>query len=331
MSVLKLQQVSKQYHAGADKVLDQLNFELGRGEVCAFVGESGTGKSTLLKLIAGLESCDAGKLMIEGQIADGAGVFISPEKRKTGFLFQEFALFPHITVAKNIGYGLTKKERKGQRVNQMLELVGLPKYGQRFPHELSGGEQQRVALARALAPGPSVLLLDEPFCSLDELLKAKLRAEMFRIIRSTGVSVIMVKHDIKDASAEADQIAVMHQSKIIQKATPQKLYHQPVNMRVARLFGEVNTLTDEDMALFQIETAHRGTIGVRAESITYSPQAKQGMVKAKITQQHFLGGQQALTVQLPNGHHLLLSVFSAGKVLEGDLFLEIHKEHLLLL
>lgn len=331
MSVLKLQQVSKQYGTRSNKVLDQLDFALEPGEVCAFVGESGTGKSTLLKLIAGLESCDGGSLEIEGEMADGPGVFINPEKRKTGFLFQEFALFPHMTVAKNIGYGLTKKERKGQRVDKMLELVGLSQYGQRFPHELSGGEQQRVALARALAPNPSVLLLDEPFSNLDESLKAKLRAEMFRIIRSTRVSVIMVTHDIKDASAEADQIAVMHQGKIIQKATPQRLYYQPVNIQVARLFGEVNLLTAAETALFQIETDHQGIIGVRAENISYDQQAKQGLVKAKITHREFLGGQQSLTLKLPTDHHLLLTAFGSGKELQDDLYVEIRKDHLLLL
>ena len=187
MTVLNIKGVNKSYKLDRKHVLSNLNFTLEKGEICAIIGESGTGKSTLLKLIAGLETSDSGTIIIDGKIVESTSNFIVAEDRGIGFVFQDFALFPHMNIKKNIGYGLAKFPDKTVRVSEILRMVGLESHGNRYPDELSGGEQQRIALARALAPNPKLLLLDEPFSSLDIGLKSQIRNELFEIRLSVQI------------------------------------------------------------------------------------------------------------------------------------------------
>lgn len=195
------------------------NLEMAQGEVTCILGESGSGKSTVLRLLAGLESPIKGQVQINGRILFDKNVFVLPEKRGIGMVFQDYALFPHMTVEENIKFGLkdlSKQEKKG-RIEEMLALVHLGEYAKRYPYELSGGQQQRVAIARAVAPKPSILLLDEPFSNLDAHLRQSIREELGRILKDTGITSIFVTHDREDARSIADQIVILEKGAIIEK------------------------------------------------------------------------------------------------------------------
>lgn len=213
------------------RIIDSVDLHLDHGELLTLVGPSGCGKSTLLRLIAGLEPADAGRVMLEGIDVSAT----APEQRRIGFVFQESALFSHLRVADNIAFGLRHLERRArrERIAEMLELVRLADLGRRYPHQLSGGEQQRVALARALAPGPAVVLLDEPFASLDEVLREELGHEVAGILRSTGTGAILVTHDRHEALTLGDRVAVMNAGRILQCDTPEAVYNRPVDRFVA--------------------------------------------------------------------------------------------------
>src|SRR5687768_16736303 len=198
--------ISKRY-GDITAVLDS-DLCVERGEFVALLGPSGCGKTTLLRLIAGFEQPDAGEIAIEDRPVAGPGTFVPPERRRVGIVFQDYALFPHLTVAENIGFGVSRSDRAGRLV-ELLRLVGLSGFERRYPHELSGGEQQRVALARALAPRPSVVLLDEPWSNIDPLLRASMRAELADILRGIDVTVLFVTHDREEAFSLADRIALM--------------------------------------------------------------------------------------------------------------------------
>lgn len=196
------------YNNSDDKVIKDFGLQIKRGEIIALLGTSGSGKSTVLRLIAGLEVPQSGLIKIQNRVVANSNAFIQPEERGVGMVFQDYALFPHMTVSKNIRFGLVKMSRKekDRKVAEMLELVNLSGYGLRYPYELSGGQQQRVALARALAPSPSVLLLDEPFSNLDRDLQIKIRTELKDILKRTGITTIIVTHDEDDAVAVAERI-----------------------------------------------------------------------------------------------------------------------------
>ncbi len=216
-----------------------VNLEVARGEVLALLGPSGCGKTTTLRLIAGFEAPDTGTVEVGGRTVAGPGVHVPPEKRRVGMVFQDYALFPHLTVAQNVAYGLPGAKRKG-RVEDVLDLAHLGGLGGRMPHELSGGQQQRVALARALAPGPEVVLLDEPFSNLDAALRVRVRAEMRDILADAGATAIFVTHDQEEALSLADEVAVMLDGAVAQKAAPEVLYHEPASREVAEFVGEAN-------------------------------------------------------------------------------------------
>jgi iron(III) transport system ATP-binding protein len=215
-----------------------------RGEFVALLGPSGCGKTTLLRLIAGFERPDGGMVAIEDQEVAGPTTFVPPERRRVGIVFQEYALFPHLTVADNVGFGVRRDDRAG-RVSELLRLVGLAGYERRYPHELSGGEQQRVALARALAPRPSVVLLDEPWSNIDPLLRATMREELADILRAIDVTVLVVTHDREEAFTIADRIAVMRHGRVVQTGAPEDLYYAPSDRWVAEFVGEGNFLSGE--------------------------------------------------------------------------------------
>ncbi len=206
--------------------LESFNLTVQKGEITTILGESGSGKSTLLRLIAGLEMPTKGNIMVGDHCMCSQSKFVQPEKRGVGMVFQDYALFPHMKVEENIKFGLQKWSRgeKKKRLNEVIELVNLKGFEKRYPYELSGGQQQRVALARALAPKPKLLLFDEPFSNLDADLQFKIREELRRILKTTGVTSIFVTHDQDDAQALADQIVILRNGKIVQTGTPSKIF-----------------------------------------------------------------------------------------------------------
>lgn len=215
--------------------IDQL--EVNDGEAIALIGESGCGKTTLLRAIAGLEEPRKGTIQIDGNIVCAPGIFVNPEKRKVGLVFQDYALFPHLTVRKNIEFGIKglPTSEKRSRMEEMLELTGLGELLDRYPHELSGGQQQRVALARALVYKPDVLLLDEPFSNMDEPLKVRLRSEIKKLVSETKTTTVLVSHDIRDAFAIADTIVILKNGKIEQQGNQQDLKNNPSSDYVKEL------------------------------------------------------------------------------------------------
>jgi iron(III) transport system ATP-binding protein len=227
---------------GHTQAVTSVSFSLTRGRFLALLGPSGCGKTTTLRLLAGFEPPDSGTISIGDQRVFGPDVFVPPEKRSVGMVFQEYALFPHLSVTDNVAYGLPRNTNKKRRVAEVLELVGLSGMGHRMPYELSGGQQQRVALARALAPNPQLILLDEPFSNLDSGLRNQLRAEVRRILRQAGATVIFVTHDQEEAFSLADEVAVMMDGGIVQSGSPRDLYRHPINRDIAAFLGHSNFL-----------------------------------------------------------------------------------------
>ncbi|MFT5917891.1 MAG: iron(III) transport system ATP-binding protein [Flammeovirgaceae bacterium] len=241
---LQIKSVCKKYASNLPLILSDFDLEVKSGEIVALLGESGSGKTTLLRLISGLEYPTEGEIFIHHDLVASETKFISPENRQVGLVFQDYALFPHMSIQKNVVYGVKGKKQEQEKIcKEMLNLVGLSELGKRFPHEISGGQQQRVALARALATQPKLLLLDEPFSNLDEGLKVKVRADLREIIKKAGTTAIFVTHDTQDAMAVADKIALLNQGKLAQYDSPEMLYQNPESEFVAGYFGKVNWLT----------------------------------------------------------------------------------------
>ena len=224
--------------------VDDVDVEVHRGEFLGVLGPSGCGKTTLLRLVAGFERPDGGGIEIDGRAVSGPRRNVAPEHRRIGMVFQESALFPHLDVEGNIGFGLARAGRAA-RVAELIALVGMAGLQRRMPHELSGGQQQRVALARALAPDPAIILLDEPFSSLDATLRTQLRGEVREILRTAGATTLFVTHDQGEALEISDRVAVMRAGRIEQLSTPDELYLRPVNRFVAGFVGEANLLVGE--------------------------------------------------------------------------------------
>lgn len=252
--------------------VDGVDLTLGSDELLALVGPSGCGKSTLLRTIAGLIPADAGTIRLGGALVEDGTVRLPPERRPAGLVFQEHALFPHLSVRDNVGFGVRdlSKLEVADRVDAMLDLVSLRGYGDRFPHELSGGERQRVALARALAPEPALMLFDEPFASLDHNLRVQLRHDVAEALKATETPAVFVTHDQHEALAIGDRIAVMRHGQMVQLGSPAEVFHGPVDRFVAAFMGEASFLpvTDVDgvtsTVLGPVELAGRGTDTVSA-------------------------------------------------------------------
>ncbi|WP_227762820.1 ABC transporter ATP-binding protein [Zhaonella formicivorans] len=211
------------YKNSSEEVIKNFNLQIAEGEIISILGESGSGKSTILRLVAGLEVPTGGMIKIGDKIMVDDSIFVEPEKRGVGMVFQDYALFPHLTVEGNVKFGLKKmnSREKAERLEEVLNLVNLSEYKTRYPYELSGGQQQRVALARALAPRPSLLLLDEPFSNLDKDLEAKIRDELKIILKTTGTTTIFVTHDRDDAQALADRAVILQRGEIVQNGCPE--------------------------------------------------------------------------------------------------------------
>ena len=233
---------------GNHQVLDGARLDAPPGEVVALLGPSGCGKTTLLRVIAGLERPDAGEVRLGGRLLSGPGVLVPPEQRRIGMVFQDGALFPHMSVGANVGYGLSREERRQGRVEEALALVDLAGFAGRMPASLSGGQQQRVALARALVTRPAALLLDEPFSNLDTALRVQIRAEVRRLLRDLGVTAVFVTHDQEEAFVVGDQVAVMLGGQVVQQATPAELYRAPATRAVAEFVGDANLIPGQAAA-----------------------------------------------------------------------------------
>ena len=242
-AVLELENVEKRY--GEECVISEFSLSVREGEILTLLGPSGCGKTTTLRLIAGLERPDVGEVRLRGNSVAGNGTFVPPEERGVGVVFQEFALFPHLTARENVAFGLKgwSREERDARVAELLELVGLETHGEAYPEELSGGQQQRIALARSLAPEPEMLLLDEPFSSLDVDLRVEMREEVRRIIKEAGVTAISVTHDQEEALSISDRVAVMNDGNLEQVDRPEQVFQQPTSRFVAGFLGHASFLS----------------------------------------------------------------------------------------
>ncbi len=238
---LELQDISRVYDGQA--VVDGLSIRLSAGEVTCLLGPSGCGKSTTLRIAAGVDQQTTGRVMIDGQIVSGPSDHMPPEARQIGLMFQDFALFPHLDVERNVGFGLKgSRSKKKARVKELLQKVDLDGYQSKYPHQLSGGEQQRVALARALAPKPQVMLMDEPFSGLDDRLRDDVRDATLELLKAENTAVLLVTHEPEEAMRMADQIALMRNGKIVQAGAPYNIYNAPVDKAAAAFFSDVNVI-----------------------------------------------------------------------------------------
>lgn len=227
-------------------VVNDVSLTVMPGQVTCLLGPSGCGKSTTLRMIAGVDMQDAGEIFVDGDLVCDTVFRVPPENRSIGLMFQDFALFPHLSVAANVAFGLKgPKAEKQARVEELLEKVGLLSAIKKFPHELSGGEQQRVALARALAPRPSVMLMDEPFSGLDERLKDEIRDSTLEVLKAEGTAVLLVTHEPDEAMRMADEIALMRDGKIVQQGAPYNIYNAPVDKKSAAFFSDINVIRGE--------------------------------------------------------------------------------------
>jgi iron(III) transport system ATP-binding protein len=287
---------------GSEAVAD-LTLDVYEGELFAILGASGSGKTTSLRLIAGFERADAGELELHGERVAGPRTHVPPERRRVGMVFQDYALFPHMSVAANIAYGLPRGADRDTRVAELLALAGLVGLGDRSIHELSGGEQQRVALARALAPEPHLLLLDEPFSNLDAALRTQVRAEVRAILRRAGATAILVTHDQEEALSIADRIAFMHRGRIEQVGTPDQVYQHPATLHAAEFIGDANVYRRPvehgrvPTAFGELEApegASAVAIVVRPEDLQVQPAGIHGEVLSR----EYYGHDQVLSVRL---------------------------------
>ncbi|MEO0391254.1 MAG: ABC transporter ATP-binding protein [Pseudomonadota bacterium] len=228
-------------HFGGRRVVDNVSLRIAPGQVTCLLGPSGCGKSTTLRMVAGIETQDAGEIWVDGTVICDAQTRVPPERREIGLMFQDFALFPHLTVAGNVGFGLTG-EGRAARVHEMLARVEMTQHAGSYPHQLSGGEQQRVALARALAPRPKIMLMDEPFSGLDNRLRDGIRDETLALLKEEGTGVLLVTHEPEEAMRMADEIALMRDGQIVQAGAPYNVYTSPVDRAAVAFFSDINVI-----------------------------------------------------------------------------------------
>jgi len=298
---------------GRHPVLRGLDLEVPVGSLTAILGPSGSGKTTLLRVVAGFERADRGEVTIGGRTVEDGARALPPEQRGIGYVPQEGSLFPHLDVAANVGFGLprTARRRRAGRVEELLEMVGLSGMGGRYPHELSGGQQQRVALARALAVRPALVLLDEPFSSLDAGMRASVRSDVQDVLRTGGITAVLVTHDQDEALSVADQVAVIRGGVIGQSGTPQELYDHPVDPAMARFLGDANLVAatvDGDRVLtpfgpleLRDDPRNPAPVGpavalVRPEQLVLSADVRGAGLRARVVRTQFHGHDTVITV-----------------------------------
>ena len=331
--ILKLRSISKTFPSSHTPAVDRVSLELQQGELLGLLGPSGCGKTTLLRIVAGFEKVSHGQVELAGNIVSDCHKNIPPEKRNTGMVFQDYALFPHLTVAENIAFGLKGKKTEAnggifqhgrlkhreikQRISHVLELVGLSRLEKRYPHELSGGQQQRVALARALAPQPALILLDEPLSNLDVQVRHRLRAEIRSILKAAGTTAIFVTHDREEALAISDKIAVMRDGKLEQVGTPEAIYTQPSSRFVAEFVTQANFLTARrdgqnwttEIGQVKLPTSitttecDRAELMLRQEDIIVTPDPDNNSL-VTVKERQFLGREYRYCLETASGKRL---------------------------
>ncbi len=314
---LEINHVSQSY--GARDVLKDISFRLGDGTIACLLGASGCGKTTVLRCIAGFESVAAGEISINNVVMSRPSFSVPPEARRIGMVFQDYALFPHLTVARNVAFGLHNVtiDARTTRVAEMLEVVGLAAMGNRYPHELSGGQQQRVALARALAPRPALMLLDEPFSNLDVEMRERLSIEVRDILKSQHTTTILVTHDQNEAFTFADEIGVMMEGRIAQWTPSYALYHEPANREIAEFIGRGTFLpgivlagnrVKLELGELQGDTPIAATPGatvdvlLRPDDILHDDASP---MQATVITKAFRGAQFIYTLELPGGGRVM--------------------------
>ncbi len=322
LQALELKSLTLGYRTreGVQTVLHELSLQLANGEIASLLGPSGCGKTTVLRAIAGFQPVQSGQILLHGREVSSATLHLPPEKRNIGMVFQDYALFPHLDVAGNVGFGLHGLPRRARedRVAQMLALVGMESLASRPVHELSGGQQQRVALARALAPQPSLLLMDEPFSNLDVSLRERLALEVRDLLRETGTTAVIVTHDQHEAFAVADRVAVIAEGRAQQWGTPMDLYHRPANRFVAGFIGEGVMLPgvavgdgciDTELGRFRPEglrsdlpAGHGVELLLRPDDIQHDDHSE---MKALVMSKAFRGAQFLYTLALPSGQRVI--------------------------
>ncbi|HKX74393.1 MAG TPA: ABC transporter ATP-binding protein [Acidimicrobiia bacterium] len=299
---IKMRGVDK--HFGSTTALSGFSLTVPRGQFVTLLGPSGCGKTTALRLIAGFEKPEQGEIEVGGTLVASSQVHLPPDRRRVGMVFQDYALFPHLPVAANVGYGLA--HHGSSQVRELLELVGLQGYEDRLPHELSGGQQQRVALARALAPQPEVILLDEPFSNLDAALRTRVRREVKAILNAARTTALFVTHDQEEALAISDLVAVMREGRVLQADTPVDLYRNPVDPWVAGFLGEADFISgmasggrvDTPLGVFATNLGGSVKVMVRPENVSLVPDPDG---EAVVSESEFYGHDQLVTVVLAGG------------------------------
>ena len=321
--------MTRRYHAAQPPAVDGVTLSVSRGEILALLGPSGSGKTTLLRLIAGFEAPDSGTVAIADRVVADARVTVPPEQRGVGIVFQGYALFPHLSVERNVAFGLHGLEPGGRRarVGELLELVGLPALAHRYPHELSGGQQQLVALARALAPAPAVLLLDEPFSNLDADLRGEMRQDVETILRAIGTTVVFVTHAQDEAFAIADRVGVLNHGRLEQLDRPETVYHRPATRFVAEFVGSAIFVPGvvaaaglvTPVGTFAVDgTGPIGTevdVMIRPDDVTFAPSARG---EAVVVHREFRGTETVYALELDGGRRLYSSQPSWAAAGIGD-------------
>jgi len=305
-NILTLSNISKSF----DKVevLKNITLDIEKGKIISLLGKSGSGKSTLLNIIAGFEQSQSGEMYLNNKVLSDKNTFVESQKRNIGFVFQNYALFPHMNIFDNVTFGIDKfpKEEKVQIATKLLSLVHLNGYEARYPHELSGGQQQRIALIRALALNPELVLLDEPFSGIDTMLKTQIQKELLAILKSTQKTAIIVTHDANEAMAMSDKIIYLEDGKIMQYDTPQNIYKQPKTKNIATSFGIANFIIKDEK-----------TYCVRVDECELS---NEGEYKVSIISQHFQGDKYILDIKFDEN---IFTVYSSIHLKDDNLFLSI--------
>ena len=316
---------------GMNQILFEFDFSLEESQIGCLLGPSGCGKTTVLRAIAGFENPTKGEIVLNGNKLNGSKIFVEPEKRQIGMVFQDIALFPHLSVESNIQFGIRSlpQNQRDKRSNELLDLVGMSQFKKTYPHELSGGQQQRIALARAIAPKPSLLLMDEPLSSLDEELREQLAREIRLILQQEKISAILVTHDQNEAFAVGDHICVMHQGRVQQNDSAYNLYHRPLNRFVAEFIGEgallPGVVADEDSIATDLgeikgnlpeSCKHQDNVDVliRPENVILGDDKEN---RAVITERYFRGSGYLYSLKTSGGVELL-SLIPGSEALQID-------------
>jgi iron(III) transport system ATP-binding protein len=310
---------------GSTVAIDNADLALEKGDILALLGPSGCGKTTMLRIIGGFERPDAGTIELGGRLLSSPTVSVRPERRKVGLVFQEYALFPHLSVEANISFGLPRGVSKKQRIGELLEVVGLTGLGKRMPHELSGGQQQRVALARTLAAEPELVLLDEPFSNLDPTLRARVRAEVWQILREFNTTAIVVTHDQEEAFSLPGLVGVMLEGRIRQVDTAANVYRFPADRDVAAFIGDANFLPGEAKgtiavcALGEMPSAGptQGLVDVmiRPEDLRIDPAS---LARGRVVASEYYGHDQVVALRLADGEVVRVRITRGGPFAIGD-------------